>query len=616
MKSPGRSLPARQRAAETMDTRRRLLRWTGWFIAANTVIYALLGLRFLVFAPWPGDLLGLVYALLAFIGHFALLAALPTALVVVPLAILLPSRPLVVGLAVLLAAAGATLLMVDGNVFASQRYHLTWLTAVLFERSTWMMVAVIAGVALVFEGLLAGRVRSWVEARPSRGGGWLALGLVLAWLGGQGIHIWADAVGYLSVTQLTRYLPAYKPIHSRRKMARLGIVSQEQVDRRMQLQKVGAGGGGQLQYPLEPLQCTVPGPAYNIVWVIFDALRPDVDDPELLPELARLRAQGQVFANHWSGGNSSRAGIFSMFYGLPSTYLGTFYGVQQQPVLMSELQERGYQLGLFSAPGFGTPTDIGRTVFAGTPGLGGEAHGMSAIERNRAVTDQWLEWFRHERDGQKPYFGFLYYDPPMGAMPEDGAALPLAGRYADKPKELQQDWRQYLQAARMVDGELGRVIDALQDAGELEQTLLIVLSDHGFEFDDNGLGYVGHASNYSPVQLRSTLVMRWPERAPAIHEHRSSHYDLPVTLLEELFGCSNDPADYAVGSNLFAGRDWPWILAGSYNSHAIIEPERAIVTHPGGFVEVLGPDYRPMPGARYDPAVVAEALRDMRRFYR
>ncbi|MBW7931644.1 MAG: DUF3413 domain-containing protein, partial [Gammaproteobacteria bacterium] len=122
-----------------MDSRRRLLRWTGWFVAANAAVFALLGLRFMVFAPWPADTLGLVYTLLAYIGHFALLALLPALLIVMPLALLLPWRALVVGVAVLLAAAEATLLMVDGNVFAGQRYHLTWLTAMLFERSTWVL---------------------------------------------------------------------------------------------------------------------------------------------------------------------------------------------------------------------------------------------------------------------------------------------------------------------------------------------------------------------------------------------------------------------------------------------------------------------------------------------
>jgi membrane-anchored protein YejM (alkaline phosphatase superfamily) len=281
---------------------------------------------------------------------------------------------------------------------------------------------------------------------------------------------------------------------------------------------------------------------------------------------------------------------------------------------MSRVRESGYQLALFAAPGFSTPTDIGRTVFAGVPGLPGERTDIGAVARNRAVTDDWLRWLG-ERDPDRPFFGFLYYDPPMGEMPAEGPApLPMDERF--QGPAVRAAWHRYRLAARMADGELGRVLASLREAALAEDTVVIVASDHGYEFDDNGLGYVGHASDYSAAQLRATLVVHWPGRAAQRYTHRSSHYDLPVTLLQGVFGCRGDPADYALGHDLFAGRDWSWLIAGSYNSHAIVLPERVIVSHPGGFVEVLGPDYRPLADADIDAKVVADALGAMRRFYR
>ena len=67
---------------------------------------------------------------------------------------------------------------------------------------------------------------------------------------------------------------------------------------------------------------------------------------------------------------------------------------------------------------------------------------------------------------------------------------------------------------------------------------------------------------------------------------------------------------------VYAGTDWPWIIVGSYNAHAILDPRRMIVTHPGGFVEVRDADYRPVADAALDAGVVAQALGAMRRFYR
>lgn len=599
-----------------MAGRRQLLRWAGWFAAANAGLYALAGLRFLLLAPVSGDALGLAYTALAFIGHFALLAALPIGVVAVPLAVLVPRRAVVMPAAVLLAAAGITLLVVDGNVFASQRYHLTPLTAVLFESSTWILVALIGIVALAFEAMLAGAVRRWVEGAQARRGRLLAVALCGAWLGSQAIHIWADAIGHTPVTQLTRYLPAYFPIHAKRTLARLGLVDEATMERQRLLRRAGEGGGGALNYPLQPLRCAAPVAGMpNILIVLIDALRPDVIDARLLPNLAALRDQGQHFAEHSSGGNSSRAGLFSLFYGLPSTYWDAFYGVQQPPLLMEQVRAAGYGLALFAAPGFGTPTDIGRTVFAGIAGLPGERHDVSAVARNRAVTDQWLAWLGAHDTG-KPFFGFLYYDPPMGEMSADANEnLPFDERFAGNA-DIEGPWRQYRRAARLADAELGRVMAALRERELLERTVVIVASDHGYEFDDNHLGYVGHASSYSQAQVRATLAMHWPGRAAKVHRHRSSHFDLPVTLLQEIFGCGNPPEDYSVGRNLFEGRDWEWLVTGSYNSHAILQPDRVIVTHPGGFVEALGPDYRPLPGAQLDPQVIEAAMRDMRRFYR
>jgi membrane-anchored protein YejM (alkaline phosphatase superfamily) len=334
-----------------------------------------------------------------------------------------------------------------------------------------------------------------------------------------------------------------------------------------------------------------------------------------MPRLTALGAQSSVFANHWSGGNSSRAGLFALFYGLPSTYLDAFYGVQQPPVLMERLRALGYEPVLRAAPGFGAPTDLDRTAFAGIPNLPGQRNDIGEVARNRAVTDEWLGWLAH-RDASRPFFGFLYYDPPMGEMPADATeTLPMDGRFTTSAR-ARDAWRRYRLAARVADGELGRVVDSLGQAHVLEDTVLIVLSDHGYEFDDTGLGTVGHASDYSASQVRATMVVRWPGRPPRTWHHRTSHYDVPVTLLEDALGCTGDPQDYALGRNLYAGRDWDWIIAGSYNSHAILQPDRVIVSHAGGFVELLGADYRPLPGAAPDARVVAEAMSAMRRFYR
>ncbi len=595
--------------------RRRLLRWIGWFGAFNASLFALVALRYLWIYRFPDDGLGILYVLLAFTGQFALLACVPMFVLLAPVTLIWPSRPLVMGLAVLVASVGLSLLFLDTNVFAEHRFHLSWLTAQIFETSTWWLTGILFTIFLLFETLLAGIVwRNYATAPGPRGGRWLALVLTVCWLGGQGIHVWGDAVGHTPVTQFTRFMPLYYPLHAKRDLARLGWVDPEKVRQQRMLRGSLDTADGQLQYPLRPMDCRAqPAQLPNLVIILIDGLRPDAIHAELTPTLAAFGEEGIVFRQQYSGGNSSRMGLFSMFYGLPSTYWQSFYDLQLQPVLMDEIRRREFEVGLFSAVGFGSPTLIDRTVFAGMPDLTDERHDLSVVDRNRRVTNDWLQWL-DERSGAAPFFGFVYYDPPMREMPAEGREpLPMDDRYAGNVKASGL-WRQYRLAMRMLDGETARVIDALRERDLLDHTIVLIISDHGYEFDDNGIGHYGHASNFSATQLHSTLMMQWPGRAPVDIDYRTTHHDLPVTLLQDLFGCTNPPEEYSVGRNLFSGEPWRWMMAGSYTDHAIVEPGRVIVSHPGGFIEVRGDDYRPIDGAKLDPRLIQEALAAQRRF--
>ncbi|MBL8201463.1 MAG: sulfatase-like hydrolase/transferase, partial [Chromatiales bacterium] len=472
-------------------------------------------------------------------------------------------------------------------------------------------------IALAFEAMLAGTLRRWLAGRPGRTGGRpLAAALLACWLGSQGLHVWADAVGYSPVTRFTGMLPLYYPLHGKRTLAKLGWLDEERVRQARLLRQGSAEASGDLRYPLAPLQCAAPtGATPNVLWILIDALRPDAIDPVSSPALAAFRDTGQYFANHWSGGNSSRMGLFSMFYGLPSTYWQSFYDVQRPPVLLEEFRRQGYVLMTSSAVGYGSPTLIDRTVFAGVPGLKPESDEPGVL-KNQQVTADWLRWLdgRESQESRPgPFFAFLYYDPPFTG--DDAPGLGPDDRYRANGKARER-WLRYRNGVHMVDGEVARVLAALESAGLQEDTLVMITSDHGYEFDDLGLGYYGHASNFGRYQLRATLLMHWPGKPARVYEHRTAHQDLPATLLQGLFGCTNPPADYSLGRNLFDGVSWDWIIAGSYHDHAIVEPGRIMVTQPGGFAEVLGPDYRPPADARLDAGLIEQSLADMRRFYR
>jgi hypothetical protein len=151
-------------------TRRPIWRWLGWFIAANAGLCFLVGLRYLLIYDWPASAAGIVYPPLAMLGNFALVTAFFMLLACVPLLVIGPLRRSVMTFAVIVASLMLALLVLDTNVYAERRIHLSMLVAVLFEPSTWMAAALVLTVALLFEAVFAGVLRRWLAARPRRGG--------------------------------------------------------------------------------------------------------------------------------------------------------------------------------------------------------------------------------------------------------------------------------------------------------------------------------------------------------------------------------------------------------------------------------------------------------------
>ena len=71
----------------------------------------------------------------------------------------------------------------------------------------------------------------------------------------------------------------------------------------------------------------------------------------------------------------------------------------------------------------------------------------------------------------------------------------------------------YAQEVEYADRQIGRLLEALRSRGLLDNTLIVVLSDHG-----EGLGYhnhVGHIHQVYDTLLRVPLVVVWPEVVPA-----------------------------------------------------------------------------------------------------
>jgi len=603
----------RSRPLGTDGQRRRLLRWVSWFAAVNAAVLAIVGAPYLWHYAALGRRVSWSYAVVAYIGQLGALACVPLLVLLWAAVAIAPRARLVLPLGVVCAGAEVAFVVLDSLLFSANRYHLDALTFTLLEPTTWAFGAFYFLVALAVEAMLA----AWVWQRtaspgPHRIGRYLAVGLIGCFVATHVVHAWATAHYDVSIMAFTRYLPLFYPLKSG-VLARLGLVDRAAARERGVAAALQAPVGGELIYPLAPLRCP-PAGAYNVLLVVIDAMRADALTGDVAPRLEHFARGAIRFDRHYSGGNTSRTGLFSLFYGLPATYFDALANRAQPPVLIDELRRAGYELGVFTSAPLYRLVDLDRTVFARVPDLRREtASGTGPSEKDRALTDEWLRWLAR-RDPSRPFFGFLYYDAAVALDPpaDYHPAIPLP---PNASAEMRRRNVRYLTAVHYIDSLMGRVLDDLGSRGLTDRTVIIVTSDHGIEFDEAGLGFKGHGTAYSDYQIRTPLVVHWPHRAPSRIDRRTSHNDVAPTILTDLLGCANPPSDYSSGASLFSNAAWEWLVVTSNREFAVVEPDRVTIVFAAGY-EIRERDYGLARTQRPSRDATRAAMREMTRFYR
>lgn len=371
-------------------------------------------------------------------------------------------------------------------------------------------------------------------------------------------QVQADA----GVQTVASHFPAYQPTRFNHLARRLGF----EVSRQPSIEM----GGRQrsLSYPLRPLQTRTPERLPNIVWLACESLRADMLDPEIMPATSAFAAESLNFTRHYSGGNGTRQGMFSMFYGLPGSYWADMLRQRRAPVLMDRIMELDYELHLSTSAAFSYP-EFDKTVFARVPSeqLYADTRG-AGWERDRRNVSRMLDWL-DQRQHTRPFMLFHFFESAHARYyfpPESVIRKPYLEDFnyatTDVARDIGLIKNRYINSVHHLDQQLGRVLKALSDKGLLENSIVIITGDHGEEFMENGRW--GHNSAFTEAQLRVPLVLHVPGQSPARIDQASSHVDLAPTLLGQL-GVDAPSSDFSTGQDLLAPRTARPLLFADWN---------------------------------------------------
>lgn len=323
---------------------------------------------------------------------------------------------------------------------------------------------------------------------------------------------------------------------------------------------------------------TEPSRPLNVLLISFDTLRADrlgcyggkEWGASISPAVDALAAQGVLFESCWAPRGQTRPSLAAMISGKYPITTGLRENrlslLDEHKTIFELLSAAGWDTGIFLA-NFDTDRLGGAWAFRGAQtavsGKAGNEKGPSSRlehEWDVRTEEAALQWLA-ARDPARPFAGWVHffdihdpYNPPAGfdlygrsdglpevlraPGPDTGDALTpfladvTLGRHALLPAELERLRGLYDGGVAATDARLARLLAALDASGHRDDTLVILVSDHGEELADRQ-DYFFHDASVYPGVLRIPLVVRGPGLAAGARvAAQVQNLDLAATVLE------------------------------------------------------------------------------------
>lgn len=317
------------------------------------------------------------------------------------------------------------------------------------------------------------------------------------------------------------------PAHSNRRHRVRYRESNMKPNRREFLSGVAAGSAA-------ILGTSCGGPAsdpWNVVWIIADDLSPDLScygrTDVSTPNIDRLAAEGALFTNAYVTGPVCSASRSALITGMYQTSIGAHahrshrgdgFALSDPVRLITDyFREAGYY-----------------TVNDHDSGLGGRNKTDFNFQHEQAFDG--TDW-RDRGLGQPFYAQVNIFEPHRGRPPgvwdftndiddpTDPATVEVPEYYPDD-EVSRRDWAGYLDAVRLLDEKVGRVLDRLEEDGLADRTVVAFFGDHGRPMPrDKQFLYDGG--------IRVPLIIRWPGNLEpgSIRDELVNMIDLSATSL-------------------------------------------------------------------------------------
>ncbi|MFT5481455.1 MAG: membrane-anchored protein YejM (alkaline phosphatase superfamily), partial [Halieaceae bacterium] len=339
----------------------------------------------------------------------------------------------------------------------------------------------------------------------------------------------------------------------------------------------GSSYSGKLDYPVSGSNGKTITQPYNIIWLTAESLRHDMVTERIMPSTYEFASNNSWFASHYSGGNGTRLGMFSQFYGIYGSYWFDFLNTRQTPLLLDVLQQKNYTMKAFTSARFTYP-EFDKTIFAGfQPKQLIENREGPGWLRDTRNTDDLISYIKDSKSKGRPFFGFMFFESahanyyfPDSSILEPDYLDDFDYLSVDIAKNITKIKNRYINSSHYLDTRLALIFDTLKEQDLYDNTIVIVTGDHGEEFMEKGRW--GHNSTFVQEQIRVPMLVHIPGQRAEKYTNMTSHLDMPATLFAAL-GYDIEPSAHSFGQDLFADdyvRDYT--VASDWHGDALITP--------------------------------------------
>lgn len=298
------------------------------------------------------------------------------------------------------------------------------------------------------------------------------------------------------------------------------------------------------------------GKARNVVLIILESVGANhvpgtggAQTDALMPNLARYRERTLAFPNAYAHVAYSTKSLFSLLTGrvpLFSIAIDT-HAFRDSPLvtLSSRLKAIDYRTAFFmsgdlefhaadrflAGRGFDRLEDIETIACSGGVYRGSTAEwpNLDLID-DRCTAQAVIKWA--ERPSRQPFFAMFWTGNthwPYFSRPE-----PKAGQYSNHPSR-----NRYLAALRATDSALGLLLDHFDRTGILDETVVLIVGDHGEAFGERG--FSTHGNTLFEEEMRVPLLILGGGAAGGTSTALGALSDVAPTILH-LIGAPPEPS--------------------------------------------------------------------------